>query len=390
MKTFQVLKLLTLAGIAPFIAAPSFAQDSYFYGGAGAGKSRTNLDDAGVTSTVIAPGPVVSGVSRDAKDNAYKVFLGYQFNPYVGMEIGYFHFGQFSWNATTVPAGNLHGQVRLQGGNLDLVGTLPITDKFSGLARVGVQMARTRDVFTGSGAAVVTNPTPSQREADVKVGVGLQYAFSPNFMMRTELERFRINDAVGHHPNVNLYSVSFVVPFGRSPAPAMHAAAAVYEPPAMPAPVAPVAEVAPTPVAVIVPAPPPPAPAPVRRVTYSAQSLFSFDRAVLRPQGKVALDGFAQELRDTRYSHVTVEGYTDRLGTEAYNDKLSQERADVVKAYLVESGHIDGSQITAVGKGESSPVTQAQDCTGKVATARLIACLQPDRRVEIAVAGTQK
>jgi OOP family OmpA-OmpF porin len=150
--------------------------------------------------------------------------------------------------------------------------------------------------------------------------------------------------------------------------------------------------VAPEPVVkqVAVAAPPTaPMPATPKRVSYSAESMFSFDRAVLRPEGKAALDKFALELRDTTFDSISVEGFTDRLGSADYNQRLSQERADVVKAYLVETGNVDASKVRAVGKGEATPLTQPDDCKGKAATARLIACLQPDRRVEIEVAGTQ-
>jgi OOP family OmpA-OmpF porin len=86
---------------------------------------------------------------------------------------------------------------------------------------------------------------------------------------------------------------------------------------------------------------------------------------------------------------ITVEGHTDRLGTSAYNQKLSQQRADSVKAYLVVSDKLDASKINTVAKGESMPVTKADDCKGNKASPKLIACLQADRRVEIEVSGTR-
>ncbi len=390
MKTFQVLRLLALAGIAPLVALPAAAQDSYYYGGLAAGKSRSDIDGAGITASQGPAGLTISNLSRDSKDNAYKAFLGYQFNRNVGLEVGYFHLGQFKYDATT-SAGNLHGQTNVQGANVDLVGTLPVSENFSLIGRAGVNWARSRGTYTGSAGFVPSNPTPSQREVNGDVGIGVQYAFSPSFLMRAEVERFRYNDAVGHHPDANLYSVSLVVPFGRSEAPAPKVAyvAPAYVAPA-PEPVpAPMPAAAPAPVIVAVaPMPAPMAPE-RRRVSYSAESMFGFDRAVLRPEGMAALDGFAQELRGTRFDSIVVEGYTDRLGTDAYNLKLSQERADVVKAYLVETGHIDAAKVMAVGKGEAAPVTQPDACKGKAATPKLIACLQPDRRVEIEVAGTR-
>lgn len=102
-----------------------------------------------------------------------------------------------------------------------------------------------------------------------------------------------------------------------------------------------------------------------------------------------ALDSFARELQGVQFDQVVVEGHTDRLGAEEYNQTLSLQRAEAVKAYLISNGRIDAGKISAVGKGESSPVTNAEDCKGISANPRLIACLQPDRRVDAEVTGTK-
>jgi OOP family OmpA-OmpF porin len=388
MQSIHIVRLLAIAGIAPLVALPAAAQDSYYFFGLGAGKSRSDIDAAGITASQGPAGLSINNVARDAKDNAYRAFLGYQFNRYVGLEVGYFHLGQFKFDSAT-SAGTLHGETNVQGASVDVLGTVPLTDNFSAIGRLGVNWARTRGTYTGGGGFVPNSPTPSQRQVNGDVGIGLQYAFNPSFLVRAEIERFRFNDAVGHHPNANLYSVSLVVPFGRSAASAprvAYVAPAYVAPAPMAAPAPVVKEV--VVVAVAAPTAPPVAPAP-RRVSYSAESMFSFDRAVLRPEGKAALDKFAMELRGTTFDSVSVEGFTDRLGKADYNQKLSQERADVVKAYLVETGNVDASKVRAVGKGEGTPLTLPDDCKGTAATAKLIACLQPDRRVEIEVAGTQ-
>lgn len=384
MKTFQALRLLALAGITPFVAVAASAQDSYYYGGVGAGQSRGNLDAEGITAD--QGGGTPTAISRHSKDNAYKVFLGYQFNRYVGVELGYFHLGEFRFLSTTA-AGTLDGRVRVQGANVDVVGTWPFTDNFAGLARVGAQVARSRGTYTGTGSLTPNNPSPSQREINPKIGVGLQYAFSPSFLVRTEVERYRIDDAAGQHPNVNTYSVSLVMPFGRTAAAPKRAAASelIYVE-SSPAPATAVV-VAPlpasTPVAAFAP------PAVPQRVSFTAESLFGFDHAVLSPEGKASIDNFTQQLQGTSYDKITVEGHTDRLGTGAYNDKLSLQRAEVVKSYLVGSGKVDALKVEAVGKGEAAPVTKAEDCVGQGATPKLVSCLQPDRRVEIEVTGTR-
>jgi OmpA-OmpF porin, OOP family len=390
MNKLATLRLCLLAGLAPAMGAPALAQEGgYFYGGLGAGMSRAHIDQDRITSGLAGNGLAVTGFNRDQRGKAFGLFGGYQINRNFGFEAGYVDLGQFGFTASTSPAGTLRGQIKLQGLHLDLVGTLPLTESFSLIGRVGMQNTRARDQFVSSGAVTVANPNPSARSTQAKFGAGVQYEVSPSFLMRAEAERFRVNDAVGNRGGVNLVSVSLVFPFGRTPPPAPRVAAApVYVAPApMPEPAPmppPVVEKAAPPV-VVAPAPPPPR----RRVSFSAESLFGFDQSDVKPEGKAALDRFAAETKGTQFDVISVEGHTDRLGTEDYNQRLSQRRAEAVKAYLISADGIDSSRISAVGKGESVPVTKADDCKGGKAKAKLIACLQPDRRVEIEVTGTR-
>ena len=388
MNKLNALGLIGIAGLGVVVTAPALAQNSgsYYYGGVSLGRSNAKIDEPRITASLLGAGLTTTEMVRDDSDTAWKLFGGYQFNRNFALEGGYFHLGKFGFTSTTTPAGTLHGQIKLQGLNLDLVGTLPLTERFSAIARVGAQYAQARDTFSSTGAVGVLNSNPRKNEVNYKVGAGLQYAFSPGFILRGEGERYRINDAVGNHGDVNVYSVSLIFPFGRAPVAAPRAAAA----PA-PAPVYVAAAPAPEPVVT----PPPVAPvAPVaieperRRVSFSADSLFTFNQSNVRPDGKKALDVFATEIKGTRFDVITVEGHTDRLGSNAYNQKLSLRRADSVKNYLVSSGGIDTSKVSAVGKSETQPVTKADDCQGNKANAKLIKCLQPDRRVVVEMSGT--
>lgn len=388
MNSTQALRLLAVCGLAPFVSAGAFAQaheGGYYYGGLGVGAARAKLDAEAITREQA--GVTASSFERDDRDTTYKVFGGYQLNRNLGIELGYFRLGSFGFDANTTPAGTLAARSSLQGVNLDLVGTLPLSERWAALGRVGAQYARTRTTLNGTGAAAVLNGTPSERKTNYKVGAGLQYAFSPSFLVRGEVDRYRVSDAVNHRLNVDTLSLSLVFPFGRAESPPPRAMAPVYVAPA-PAP-EPVVVQAPPPAVVEPPPPPVPVVVPLRRVSFSAESLYGFDKSTLQADGRSALDTFARELEGTKFDMITVEGHTDRLGTPAYNLTLSQERADAVKSYLVTSGKVDPMKITAVGKGEGSPVTATGDCKGTAATAALIACLQPDRRVEIEVAGTR-
>ena len=391
MITTHIARLLALAGIGSLLAGAALAQDdSHYYFGIAGGASQAKIDQPGITRRLGENGLTVNGFTADNRDKAYRIFGGYQFNRYLGVEAGYFNLGKFGYSASTTPLGRLDGQIKLDGPHLDLLGTLPMTEKLSFIARVGVHGARARDQFTGSGAVGVLNANPRKTEANYKVGAGLQYAFSPGFAMRGEVDRYRVNDALGNKGDVDTVTVSLVFPFGRAATPAPRVAMAppayVAPPPPPPPPPAPIVTPPPPPVVVAQAPPPPPE---RRRVSFEAESLFTFDQTNIKPEGRAALDKFAADTRGTSFDVITVEGHTDRLGTERYNQALSQRRADAVKSYLVSSGGFEATKVSAVGKGETQPVTKLETCKGTKATASLIACLQPDRRVEIEVSGTR-
>jgi OOP family OmpA-OmpF porin len=134
---------------------------------------------------------------------------------------------------------------------------------------------------------------------------------------------------------------------------------------------------------------PPPAPAPVitsQKVTFSADTLFDFDKATLKPEGKAKLDDLAAQLQGMDLEVVVATGYTDKIGSDQYNNRLSLRRAQAVKAYLVSKG-VPANKVYTEGKGKSNPVKT--DCTQKNRKA-LIACLSPNRRVEVEVVGTKQ
>jgi len=146
------------------------------------------------------------------------------------------------------------------------------------------------------------------------------------------------------------------------------------------------AEAAPAPAA---PAPTPvPAPKPAaQKVTLSADALFDFNKAVLRSEGKGKLDKLAEDVKGLNLEVIIATGHADRFGSDAYNQKLSEKRAAAVKAYLVGKG-IDANRVFAEGKGETQHVTKPDDCKGPKSK-KVIACLQPDRRVDIEIIGTK-
>lgn len=380
MKKVRTARALGLAAIALTLSPIAGAIESGWYGGANIGQSSADIDDQRITRSLLGSGFAVSSMDEDERSAAGKIFGGYQFNRYLALEGGYFALGKFGYTARTSPTGSLSGDIKLQGLNLDVVGILPLTDKFSAFGRVGVIHAQARDNFSSTG--LVNRPAPSARQNDTgyKFGAGVQYAFTDRLAVRGELERYRINDAIGNRGDIDMASVGLVYRFGQQgqrPAPRVEAPHFVAAAPA------------PAPAAVPAALPQARVPAPLMKVAFSADSLFDFDKSVVKPSGREALDKFASDLKGANYEVVKVTGHTDRIGSHDYNMKLSTRRAEAVKNHLTGSAGIAANRITATGVNGAHPVSRPGACVGQKPTPKLIACLQPDRRVEVEVSGTR-
>lgn len=134
------------------------------------------------------------------------------------------------------------------------------------------------------------------------------------------------------------------------------------------------------------PKPMPQAPAAFgEKVTIAADALFDFNKAVLRPEGRAKLDEVVAKAGQLELEVVIAVGHTDRIGSVAYNQRLSEKRAASVKDYLVAKG-IPANRVYTEGKGKSQPVTKPNECRGPKSK-KVIACLQPDRRVDIELIG---
>jgi len=140
------------------------------------------------------------------------------------------------------------------------------------------------------------------------------------------------------------------------------------------------------------PKPAPPAPAPEKpkpapekpkpvaeKVTFAADVLFDFDKAVIKPEGKSKLDDVSNKVRGINLEVVIAIGHADSIGSDAYNQRLSVRRSESVKAYLVSKG-IEPNRVYTEGKGEKQPVADNKTRDGRT----------KNRRVEIEVIGTRK
>jgi OOP family OmpA-OmpF porin len=233
-------------------------------------------------------------------------------------------------------------------------------------------------LLAGIGAERDTQNQPLRSEVRksspfISAGLGFQADLTDRAALQMDLRnvhgflRGSAFPAVGSKSN-NLYlTVGLNYALGAKPVPPAPAPAPA------PAP-EPVAAPAPAPVA---PPPPPPAPR-FEKITMSATELFAFDSAKLNPN-QPKLDELATLLNNNpSVGNVTITGHTDLIGSDKYNQKLSEQRANSVKAYLTGKG-VAADRLNAVGKGETQPVVK---CDNKK-RADLIKCLEPNRRVEV-------
>ena len=357
MRTQNVSGTLALAILAVLASPCALAANPGWYGGANVGQSAATIDDPRITATLLGQGFTGVSIADDDRDTGFKVFAGYQVNRYFAIEGGYVNLGEFGYTATTVPAGTLTGNIKLQGVNLDVLGFVPFTEKFSAFARVGAIYAEAKDTFTSTGAVIVTNPSPSKRDTNYKFGVGLQYDFSEKVGMRVEAERYRIDDAVGNKGDIDLASIGLVVRLGPPPQ----------------TPIGP----APTPVADCSSLDddgdgvnncddkcpgsqagqtigPDGCPVPL---TIDLKGVnFDFDQATLRPDGVVILDEAIAILGRYPQLRVEVAGHTDSIGSDEYNQGLSERRSRTVFDYLTSHGIDAGRLVGPNGYGESRPI----------------------------------
>jgi OOP family OmpA-OmpF porin len=247
-------------------------------------------------------------------------------------------------------------------------------DKFRPFLLAGLGVAR-NDVDYSNFAALNNRSKTSWL---ANVGLGAQYLFNDTFGLQADLRhQWSRSDAKAPGTNFDadgtigntLLSLGAIFRFG-APAPV-----AVAEPAPAPAPyVAPAPAPEPAPVAAPAPCEPK-----FETITLQAERLFGFDKFKLNGDSVPVLDDVVAKLKEhPEFDVVVVTGHTDRIGSEQYNQKLSERRAEIIKQHLVGHG-IDAGRIRAVGKGESQPIVDCKGVKGK----KLIECLEPNRRVEI-------
>jgi outer membrane protein OmpA-like peptidoglycan-associated protein len=123
-------------------------------------------------------------------------------------------------------------------------------------------------------------------------------------------------------------------------------------------------------------------------ITVEADPLFDFDRYAVQPESRRKLDDLVEQLKGVLYGEVISTGFADPIGTQMYNQILSQRRAEAVEQYLLDKG-IPADKLKIEARGETEEYATYESCKGQ-GKRSLVACLQPDRRVEVTVTAGEK
>ena len=336
---------VAISGLFMAAGAQAAPQDNTWYAGGKLGWSNFQTSNSDVSSSIT------NLSSQDRDDVGGGVYAGYQFNNWLGLEAGYDYLGKMKFNTS---AGS--DDFKSQG--------------FQLAAKLSYALAPSADLYGRIGGFAYDSKAFGESKSGVAplLAFGTEYAINRDWAARFEYQwvsKIGNKDDVGFEPDNGLLSVGVNYRFGQQ-APAVAPA----------------------------PAPEPaPAPAPVtvtKDFSVSSDVLFDFNKATLKPAGQEALANlFAQVKAETpKDGSALVIGYTDRIGSDKYNQALSEKRAKTVADYMISKG-FPADKVSIEGRGEADPVTGTQ-CDGVKAKKKLISCLAPDRRVTIRVSGVKE
>ncbi|MGX2974051.1 porin OmpA [Ursidibacter arcticus] len=369
MKKSVIALAVSGLAIASVQAAP---QANTFYAGAKAGWASFHhglnqinakyANDARYDSTTEK-----YGINRNSV--TYGVFGGYQIIDNLAVELGYDYFGRVRGNQPSEIHANKDFRAFKHSAHGAHISLKPSYEVVSGL-----------DVYGKVGAALVRNDyklysetAKTEKAHNLKtsliLGAGVEYAIIPELALRLEYQYLNKSgnytkaarkagwvdaDSFKYAPDLHTVTAGISYRFGQGPAP-------VVEPEIV-----------------------------TKNFAFSSDVLFAFGKADLKPAATATLDAAQEEINKLGLASpaIQVNGYTDRIGSDDFNVKLSQRRAESVANYIVSKG-VNPANVTAVGYGKANPVT-GNTCDAVKGRKALIACLAPDRRVELQVQGSKE
>ena len=364
--------LVALAVLAASAAATAAPQANTFYAGAKAGWA--NFRDGFTQFDAKSVGQDGYGINKNTV--TYGVFGGYQIlnqnNFGLAAELGYDYFGRSRGNETVDNKEVRAVKHSAHGAHLSLKPSYEVLPNLDVYGKVGVALIR-NDYYVQQNVQHDSRVKAHNLKPSLTLGAGVEYAILPELAARVEYQYInrvgnldkagRKAGATGENslntsfsPDLHSVSAGLSYRFGQGAAPVAPAAPEVVS----------------------------------KNFSFSSDVLFAFGKANLKPEAAQALDAANNEINALGLANpaIQVNGHADRIGKQAANLKLSQRRAETVANYLVSKGQ-NAANVTAVGYGSANPVT-GNTCDAVKGRKALIACLAPDRRVEVQVQGSKE
>lgn len=328
----KILSLSVIAALGFAVAAQAAVPETAYVGvrGGWAHMDMDSYSDAEYSA------------SADDKDAVgYGIYAGYNFTSWLALEAGFNYFDGFSVKGVEDGV-SYNNDFDVYGPEAALRLAFPLGPDGSDIYVRGGAFWATTDVDHGG----------ENFEVAPFVGAGVQYAVTKNFDVRVGYDYYFdvIDDKDAPETDIGLLYAGLQFTFGGSE--------------------------------------PAPAPAPqtvTENFTLDAATLFPFDGSSLCEEGVKAVNDVVDSVnaKNIQNAAYDVKGYTDRIGSEAYNQTLSEKRAQAVADQLQAAG-VAPEQLTVTGMGEADPVSTG--CEGLRGN-KLVDCLAPDRRVELSVTG---
>ena len=362
--------LVALAVLAASAAATAAPQANTFYAGAKAGWA--NFRDGFTQFDAKSVGQDGYGINKNTV--TYGVFGGYQIlnqnNFGLAAELGYDYFGRSRGNETVDNKEVRAVKHSAHGAHLSLKPSYEVLPNLDVYGKVGVALIR-NDYYVQPTVAHDSRVKAHNLKPSLTLGAGVEYAILPELAARIEYQYVNkvgnLDKAISkttnkawqntqYSPDLHSVSAGLSYRFGQGATPVAPAAPEVVS----------------------------------KNFSFSSDVLFAFGKANLKPEAAQALDAANNEINALGLANpaIQVNGHADRIGKQAANLKLSQRRAETVANYLVSKGQ-NAANVTAVGYGSANPVT-GNTCDAVKGRKALIACLAPDRRVEVQVQGSKE
>ncbi|OCG07075.1 hypothetical protein A9G13_08815 [Gilliamella sp. wkB178] len=352
MKKTTLALAIAVASLTATAANAAYEDNTFYIGGKLGWSEMYNLDSNKVRG---ADKNVVGIKTSDRSNIGGGAFVGFQANPYLAFELGYDWLGSARYKRTWTVDGTNAGKSKIDAQGVSLTGKLSyplsfLTDDLDIYGRAGgmVTIAKWKnsgeykEAFGRGGSKTDVSPV---------FALGLDYRLSEDFSTRLEYQYVNhIHTKTDASPDNGLLTLGITYRLGSPEVAAPQVEVKTQE----------------------------------NRYVLNEDVLFAYAKADLKEEGRQALDNLLTSLVkiNPTQSAVVVIGHTDRIGSDSYNQKLSEQRANSVMRYLVAKG-VPSNLISARGMGKSQPVTGTK-CNA-LRGAELKACLAPDRRVEIEV-----